>query len=159
MQKPHFFLHGLDSSGKGTKGHFFTDHFPYVHCPDFEGDLKNRLLKLETLCTGKSDLTLIGSSFGGLIATCYATQNPDQVSNLFLLAPALNYLNYTPPAQKLAINTFLLIGEYDDVTPIDPVVSLAEATFSNLEVQIVKDDHLLHKSFTELDWGKLLMPR
>jgi len=56
-----FFLHGLDSSGKGTKGQWFAKHFPKMHIPDFQGDLATRLSALEKLCSGYNDLILVGS--------------------------------------------------------------------------------------------------
>jgi len=156
VQKQFFFLHGLDSSGRGTKGRFFAENYPFVKCPDFTGSLQNRLLQLENICGGSSELTFIGSSFGGLMATCFAMEHPLQVKNLYLLAPALNFPDFTPPAQKISVNTTIVIGEFDEVTPADPVLKLAGQTFTNLEVEVVADDHFLHKTFTLLDWAKLL---
>ena len=39
-----FFLHGLDSSSKGTKGQWFAKHFPEVRLSNFQGNLPTRLL-------------------------------------------------------------------------------------------------------------------
>ena len=39
MKNTTYFLHGLDSSGSGTKGRFFALNFPHVVCPDFAGPL------------------------------------------------------------------------------------------------------------------------
>jgi len=151
-----YFLHGLDSSGKGTKGRFFAKNFPHVLCPDFEGTLANRLQQLKTLCTNQQQLILVGSSFGGLMATCYATSHPEQVTRLILMAPALNFEGYQPPAELLQIATTLIIGKHDTVTPADLVTPLAEATFANLEIRIEDDDHMLHGSFAALNWRYLL---
>ncbi len=156
MNKSHFFLHGLESSGQGTKGRFFSTHFPHVQCPDFTGGLEERLQQLEGLCGTQPDLCLIGSSFGGLMATIFAIKNPHRVANLFLLAPALNFGDFQPPIQKITTKAFILIGEHDEVTPVDPVINLAEKTFSNLSVKIVNDDHFLHKSFQIQEWQKML---
>lgn len=152
-----YFLHGLDSSGKGTKGRFFTERFPQVLCPDFGGTLSNRLLQLEALCTNQQQLTLIGSSFGGLMATCYATQHPEKVTQLILLAPALNFEAFQPPAEPLQIPTLTIIGKHDTVTPAALVAPLAEATFTDLEIRIENDDHMLHSTFQHLDWQKILV--
>jgi pimeloyl-ACP methyl ester carboxylesterase len=151
-----YFLHGLDSSGKGTKGSFFAKNFPQVICPDFKGTLSNRLLQLETLCKNQQQLILIGSSFGGLMATCYATKHPEKIARLILLAPALNFEDYQPPGDLLTIPTILVVGKYDTVTPASLVIPLAESTFAKLEIHIENDDHMLHKSFTALDWTNLL---
>ena len=133
MKTDIFFLHGLDSSGNGTKGQFLARHFPQIIRPDFRGSLTARLKQFNKLCQGSTALILIGSSYGGLMATCHAIDNPQSVIRLILLAPALNYENYRPPASPLPIPTILIIGEHDTVTPPNPVVALAEATFSHLD--------------------------
>ncbi len=154
------FLHGLDSSGRGTKGRFFSNNFKGVLCPDFSGSLAERLARLETIVAGQSALTLIGSSFGGLMATCFATRHaqtrPPRLRRLILLAPALNYENYTPPAEKLTVPTLVVIGRADTVTPPQQVVPLVEASFAELDLRLVDDDHLLHTTFTRLTWESLL---
>ena len=151
-----FFLHGLESSSQGTKARFFTDNFPQVVSPDFNGDLEQRLQQFEKICSGENELSLIGSSFGGLMATCFALRYPERVARLTLLAPALNYGNYCAPEVTLSIPTILIIGQHDTVTPAEKVIPLAEKTFSNLKVRIEDDDHMLHNSFKQMDWNKLL---
>lgn len=150
------FLHGLDSSGRGTKGSYIAAHFPEVLCPDFSGSLQDRLDQLALLCTGKRDLVLIGSSFGGLMATCFALAHPGCVRRLILLAPALNFTEYAPPARPLDIPTLLVIGKDDTVTPPELVLPLAERTFAELTVELVDDDHLLHATFSTLPWPALI---
>lgn len=150
------FLHGLDSSGNGTKGQFFARHFPDILRPDFTGNLEERLAYLEELTKDMRSLTFIGSSFGGLMGTCFALKHPEKIAKLILLAPALNFGGYRPPAEKLQIPTLLVIGKDDIVCPPDPVVPLAEATFAELETRIEEDDHLLHNIFPALDWEKIL---
>lgn len=151
-----FFLHGLDSSGQGTKGCYFAEHFPHVHRPDFAGTLENRLSRLTHLCRNKQGLVLIGSSFGGLMATSYAITHPDKVDRLILLAPALNFADYRPPVRKLTVPCLLVIGRYDTITPPALVIPLAEASFANLEIRVEDDDHMLHRSFSSLDWSTIL---
>ncbi len=150
------FLHGLDSSSQGTKGRFFETNFPHIIRPDFDGDLEERLQQLGKICEEKSNLTFIGTSFGGLIATCFALKYCQRVTELILLAPALNYGDYRVPEIMLTIPTILVIGRHDTVTPPDLVIPLAEKTFSNLEVFIENDDHMLHNSFKKLDWETLI---
>ncbi len=157
MQTPKtFFLHGLDSSSQGTKGRFFADNFPGLVSPDFKGDLAERLRVLETLCLNENDITFIGSSFGGLMAACFTIRHPEKVTNLILLAPALNYGEYRPPKKMLPTPTILIVGKHDTVTPADKIIPLAKKTFVNLEIRIEADDHMLHNSFKQLDWRKLL---
>jgi pimeloyl-ACP methyl ester carboxylesterase len=156
MRNTTYFLHGLDSSGRGTKGSFFARNFTHVFCPDFAGTLEDRLRQLEKLVADKERLILIGSSFGGLMATCFALTHPEKIARLILLAPALNFAGYHPPAQLLPTPAFLAIGKNDTVTPVDLVIPLAKATFADLQMDIADDDHLLHATFPRLDWQKLL---
>ncbi len=155
--KSTYFLHGLESSGNGTKGQFFRQNFPSIQRPDFSGSLAERLKQLKDLCENDNNLRFIGSSFGGLMATCFAVQFPERVNRLILLAPALNYGDFSPPTMQLDIQTLLIIGKNDDVTPIEPVIPLAEKTFTNLTTIVKDDDHMLHRTFKALDWQKLLM--
>ena len=151
-----FFLHGLDSSSKGTKGQWFTKHFPKVCTPDFEGDLATRLNALESLCKNYNNLILVGSSFGGLMATCFAIRHPGRCRSLVLLAPALNFPDFLLPLEKIATPTTIIIGNQDTVTPPESVLPLAQKSFSQLQIFKYEDDHMLHNSFEQLDWQQLL---
>lgn len=124
--------------------------------PDFQGDLTTRLAALETLCRGDDDLILVGSSFGGLMATCFAIRFPNRCHSLVLLAPALNFPEFSPPQEKIGVPARLIIGRQDTVTPPDKVIPLAEKSFSQLQIFCFEDDHMLHNSFEQLDWPTLL---
>jgi pimeloyl-ACP methyl ester carboxylesterase len=156
MKNNIYFLHGLDSSGSGTKGRYFAINFPQVIRPDFAGSLPARLRQLTAICIDQQQLLFIGSSFGGLMATCYAIKHPEKVARLILLAPALNFTGYRPPAHPLQVPTVLIIGQGDTVTPVNVVTPLARATFADLAIDIVDDDHLLHATFDRLNWKHLL---
>ena len=95
------FLHGLDSSGSGTKGTFFSTRYPDMLRPDFEGTLEERMIQLSRILGDSTDLIVVGSSFGGLMGACLAIDLPDRVQRLILLAPALNFLEFSPPAYKI----------------------------------------------------------
>ena len=151
-----FFLHGLDSSSKGTKGRWFAKHFPEILIPDFKGDLETRLSALKKLSRNCDNITLVGSSFGGLMATCFAMEYLQKRNALILLAPALNFPEYSPPLKKIATPTILIIGKQDTVTPPDSVLPLAANSFSQLQIFTYEDDHMLHKNFDKLDWQTLL---
>lgn len=150
------FLHGLDSSGFGTKGRFFAERFPGMLRPDFDGSLAERMDRLRAIVAGFDDLIVVGSSFGGLMATCLAKEQPELIKRIVLLAPALNFKEYHPPPVKLETETILIIGRHDTVTPPAIVIPSAQATFANLRSSIVDDDHLLHNTFRELDWSTML---
>ena len=150
------FLHGLDSSIQGTKARWFHVHFPQVRMRNYDGDLNHRLIQLDEQVRGIEQLILVGSSFGGLMATCFAIRHPARCRRLVLLAPALNFAEYQPPPKKVAVPTLLVMGRHDTVCPPALVRPRAEATFLHLEVRIEDDDHLLHTSFPALDWSSLL---
>jgi pimeloyl-ACP methyl ester carboxylesterase len=84
------FIHGLESSNQGTKAVFFRDKYPDMILPDFEGPLTERMEKLNRILSGKSEIRIVGSSFGGLMAALFAMENPSQVRRMILLAPATN---------------------------------------------------------------------
>ncbi len=150
------FLHGLDSSGSGTKGTFLSKRFPDMECPDFGGTLQERLLQLYELVADLKNLVVVGSSFGGLMATCLAIAHPGQVQRLILLAPALNFPEFRIPQHPIEAETILVIGSADVVTPPDIVIPAARASFSNPQISIADDDHLLHHTYQNLDWDHLL---
>lgn len=154
--RPALFLHGLDSSIGGTKAQWFRLHFPQVRIRNYSGDLDQRLDQLEEETAGLDRLILVGSSFGGLMAANFAIRHPERCRRLVMLAPALNFTEYQPPAVPLALPALLVIGQHDTVCPPDLVRPLARATFSNLEVRIEDDDHMLHRTFPVLDWQRLL---
>lgn len=151
-----FFLHGLDSSGNGTKGRFFARHYGEVIRPDFHGTLNERLQQLEALCDAEASQRFVGSSFGALMACCYAIQHPARTQFLVLLAPALNFNEFKPPPARIDVPTIVVIGKNDTVTPPDLVIPLAKATCSNLQIHLVDDDHMLHTTFPGLDWSAWL---
>ncbi|MBC8317291.1 MAG: alpha/beta fold hydrolase [Desulfobulbaceae bacterium] len=156
MGTTYYFLHGLESSSKGTKGRWFAKQYPNMIIPDFEGDLSHRLLSLEKHCGDRKNLVLVGSSFGGLMATVYAMAHESRCLRLILLAPALNFPEFSPPEKMISTPTRLIIGKDDAVTPPDKVLPLAQKTFQNLDVTICNDDHMLHRVFCELDWRNML---
>ena len=151
-----FFLHGLDSSIQGTKAQWFRQRFPQVGMQDYHGDLTSRLEQLEAQLASIDNLTLIGSSFGGLMATCFALHHPQRCRRLILLAPALNFSEFRPPVSPIAVPTLLVMGEQDDVCPPALVLPLAQASLSELTVRLENDDHMLHRTFPALDWATLL---
>lgn len=150
------FLHGLDSSGSGTKGNYFSTRFPDMMRPNFYGTLQERMMQLYTLMGDNGDFIVVGSSFGGLMGACLAMECPERVHRLIMLAPALNFYDFRVPHRKVSTEAIVVIGKDDVVTPPDIVVPAAEATFANLSLSLVDDDHLLHRTYRDLDWDYLL---
>ncbi len=151
------FIHGLESSGRGTKGTYFGSRYPDMIIEDYFGTLEERMEKLNRVLEGKTDIILVGSSYGGLMAAMYALDNPSRVAKLILLAPALDLDEFTAYRSKTApIPVIVYHGSDDDVVPIDPVRRISDKIFTNLTYTIVKDDHPLSETFSTFSWDDLL---
>jgi pimeloyl-ACP methyl ester carboxylesterase len=151
------FLHGLESSGRGTKGRFFRDRYPRMIVEDFFGSFHQRMEKLEALLADKDPLILVGSSFGGLMAAVYAGRHEQRVKRMILLAPALAmepYRRYLP--EKSSVPVTVYHGRKDEVVPLKETRDLAEGIFTHLVFHEVDDDHLLRTVFPLLPWDELL---
>ena len=158
MENTLVFIHGLESTAQGTKGQFFRQFFPQMIIEDYTGDFATRMRKLDSLLSGKNDLILVGSSYGGLMAAQYAIDNKNKVKKLILLAPALNLPEFKPPVHtKLSLPVIIYHGTDDDIVDPYTVKIIALKSFSNLEHHLVNDDHSLHKTFPVLDWKNLLL--
>ena len=113
------FIHGLESTGRGTKGVFFRERYPEMIIEDFSGSFDQRMEKLESLLAGKTNLILVGSSYGGLMAAVYACLHEERVKKLVLLAPALHLDPYEPYLnKKLRIPIAIFHGLRDDIVLI-----------------------------------------
>ena len=153
------FLHGLESSNQGAKSVFFRERYPDMRIPNFSGPLKDRMEKLEQELEGEADLRIVGSSFGGLMATLFALEHEPRVERLVLLAPAINLLREIPHGgNALSIPVWIFHGRDDEVIPIDDVRKEASRLFQDLRFHELDDDHSLHRRFTSLDWDALLEP-
>jgi len=152
------YLHGSDSNSNSGKARLFREWFPGMLTPDFIGSFDERMTQLHTILSDKTDWTLIGSSYGGLMGTLFTLEHATQVRKLILLAPALTLdpLASLSDPQPVSVLTHLIHGTLDTVVPLEPVRAIAQKLFTNLTVHIVEDDHRLQKSVTELDWQTIL---
>ncbi len=158
MKNTLVFIHGLESTARGAKGQYFSKHFPKMIIEDYTGDFASRMSRLNSLLVGKSDLIIVGSSFGGLMAVQYAMENESKIKKLILLAPALNLPEFQPDSSfQLKIPVIIYHGTNDDVVNPKMVKNIAMKHFFNLEHHFVKDDHPLHQTFPTLDWKRLLL--
>ena len=151
------FIHGLESSNRGTKSIFFREKFPDMIISTFTGDLQERMNKLKELLSDKSGIRLVGSSFGGLMASLFAMKNEHRVEKMILLAPAINMIKFSPhKIKKISIPVWIYHGKDDQVIPLAEIEPIARETFLNLSFHVVDDDHYLHKTFKAIDWNSLL---
>jgi len=151
------FLHGLEGSSQGVKATLLRGLFPAILTPDFRGDLNERMEKLNAILNEQTGWTIIGSSFGGLMAAIYACHQPGQVSQLILLAPALIWPDFAlQPPEPVDVPVTIYHGSQDTIVPLEATRRLAEQVFTRLDFHAVEDDHGLYKTVHALDWNSLL---
>lgn len=157
MADTRVFIHGLESTSQGNKARYFREHFPQMIIEDYSGDFAVRMQKLNAVLSGRDSLVLVGSSYGGLMAACFARENEQRVKKLILLAPALTLEEFAnAAASPLTIPVVLYHGTRDDVVDPQTVKAIAEKSFSRLEHRLVDDDHPLSRMFVMLPWSDLL---
>jgi pimeloyl-ACP methyl ester carboxylesterase len=151
------FIHGLDSSSQGTKGSYFRKRYPDMLIGDYRGALRERMDNLSTELADKNNLIIVGSSYGGLMATIFACMNESRVRRLILLAPALSFTDFSMYCNKpLKIPAIIYHGSQDVVVLPEPTREAAGLIFQNLDYRLVVDDHSLHVVFPKIDWNDLL---
>ncbi len=124
---------------------------------DYAGTLSERMEKLSRDLAGATNMILVGSSYGGLMATIFACLNESRVRRLVLLAPALLHADPASYCKKpLEIPVILYHGKSDSVVPPEPTREIAGKIFHNLDYRLVVDDHNLHVVFPLIDWNELL---
>jgi pimeloyl-ACP methyl ester carboxylesterase len=157
MHSTRVFIHGLESSSQGTKGIYFRERYPDMIIEDYPGTFEKRMLKLNKVLSDKKDLILVGSSYGGLMASVFTCTNEERVAKLILLAPALNLEEFDPYLNKKSnVPVVVYHGKNDDVVPVAPVQGIARNVFLNITYHVIDDDHSLHSNFPTLDWDMLL---
>ncbi|HOW58077.1 MAG TPA: hypothetical protein PKZ12_08735 [Smithellaceae bacterium] len=157
MNYTYVFIHGLESTSQGTKGQYFRRHFPAMIIEYYTGDFNARMTKLNAILSGKNNLILIGSSYGGLMASVFAAKNENLLVKMILLAPALLLPEFFP-YQHTVINIPVVIYHGTHDTLVDPLIvrQIAEKIYPALEYHKVDDDHPLTATFPLLDWIKIL---
>ena len=151
------YIHGSQSDSNSGKARLFRQWFPGMVTPDFKGSFDERMSQLREVLSDRTGWTLIGSSYGGLMATVFTLEHEEQVHKLILLAPALSQA-IAPLSRPgpISVPTILIHGTRDTVVPFEPVREIAQKLFSNLTILPVEDDHRLHKTSNEMDWNTIL---
>ena len=138
-----FFFHGLESGPHGSKYHLMKAVHPELQAPDFQGmDLAQRLAVAEQETRGLSGVTLVGSSFGGLLAARLYSLYPERFKSLLLLAPAVHteegeQVSEMPPASRVRV----IHGNADEVVPHDKVADFCKRF--GIQLITVADSHRL----------------
>lgn len=158
MKRNMIFLHGLESSSQTYKASVMRKSYPEIIVPDFVGLLDARMAALYPILADRTDWTIIGSSFGGLMGAIYTCEHPKRVQKQVLLAPALTLPEFEPylEGNPLSVPTTIIHGTGDDVVPPGPVRQIAEKIFTDLTYRSVDDDHRLRLTTDTLDWKEVL---
>ena len=152
------FLHGLEGTSQGAKATLLRSLFPGMVIPDFRGSLEQRMAVLYPILGDEQVWTLVGSSFGGLMAAIFTCLRPAQVRKLILMAPALILPQFSAarPA-PIDVPTIIYHGRQDEIIPLEPTRHLAQQFFRNLTFHEIDDDHGLYKTAHAIDWPALLV--
>lgn len=151
------FIHGLEGSSQGVKARLLGEAFPEMVIPDFRGSLNERMDKLYRIIGDQEGWTLVGSSFGGLMAALAACEKRTQFEKLVLLAPALIWPDFAEKTwQPIKVPVVIYHGVDDELISLKSVQDIAERVFLNLEFNVVKDDHGLYRTSHALEWNKLI---
>lgn len=138
-----YFFHGLESGPHGAKYHLIKQEHPELESPDFQKmDINERIAAASKLTQGQQNLTLIGSSFGGLLAARLYSLFPERISTLVLLAPAL----HTEEGDKVermpnAAHVRVLHGYDDEIVPHNKITAFCQRF--ELPLTSVYDAHRL----------------
>ncbi len=157
MNQNLIYIHGLEGTSQGVKAVLLRELFPGILTPDFRGSLDERMHSLDSILGETLGWTIVGSSFGGLMAAMFACRRPQQVKKLVLLAPALIWPDFAAdPPDPIDTPTVIYHGSLDTVIPLAMVQPLAERVFRNLVFNAVEDDHGLYNTVHAIDWRALL---
>ena len=145
--------HGLWGNPNGSKVTAIRDSGIKINSPDFNNmELGERVEVLDNLVSNK-DVTLVGSSYGGLACALVAQKYPENVNGMLLLAPAL-HLPETPnnePEELVAPTNFpitIIHSFTDEIVPISASKDYIKRSGNNLRLIEVEDSHVLENSFT-----------
>lgn len=138
-----YFFHGLESGPHGSKYQRLCES-NRVFSPDFQGmDVWERLAKIERETQGLRNLVIVGSSYGGLLASLFYSRNPERVRGMVLMAPAL-YKEAADKVERMPEDAVVIHARQDDIVPIGPVRE--KCAKHGIQITEVDDNHRLEKS-------------
>ncbi|MCD4657905.1 MAG: alpha/beta hydrolase [Planctomycetes bacterium] len=145
------FSHGMASSPASSKIQMLSkiaeDKGAKTIAPDYtlSIDPKVRLEMLRDALKEQNyeSLLFVGSSMGSYVSLKFAEVNPDKISAMFLMAPAVGVSDYGYPEIDVD-NVKILHGWRDELIPAEKVFEYARKI--NAELALVDDGHRLSDS-------------
>lgn len=138
-----YFLHGLESGPHGSKYQNLRKS-NRVFSPSFQGmDIWERLEKIACETQSMRNLILVGSSYGGLLASLLYSRHPERVRGLVLMAPAL-YQEAAEQVERMPSDAVVIHARQDEVVPIGPVRE--KCARHGIKIIEVDDNHRLQES-------------
>jgi pimeloyl-ACP methyl ester carboxylesterase len=151
------FLHGLDSSPRGTKARLLKKRYPHCLIPSLPPDIHERVRIVERRLV--EPLLMVGSSLGGLTALMVAMKHPETVEGMVLMAPAVGLSDpnlATPEFNRVlpslyvpaGVPTINIAGLRDRVIPLPAIRAMIHRSPNPEQIRLheVDDDHDLHQS-------------
>lgn len=93
---------------------------------------------------GWNKIYLAGFSFGSGVACLYATNHPEQIAGLFLVAPAVHHFD-APAMLPFEFETHVYMGDADEVVPFDEVEHWVDLLTPQPHFQIFEEtSHFFH---------------
>lgn len=137
------FFHGKESGPFGGKYRALSEEW-VVDSPDFQDmDIWERLEFIEDYTFGMENLVVVGSSYGGLLATMLFARHPERFRGYVLAAPALYeaHEDAMEVIDKVPDLARVIHGTHDDIVPIESVRSFCERF--GVDMVEVEDGHRL----------------
>ena len=156
MDVTRVFIHGLDSSSRGTKGTFFQsnprdDHGRFLRPLQTE----DGTARAEPRSEEQPDPRRF--ELWGPHGCAICVQKRIRTRHSSSSPPPYEHGDFSPyDATPLELPVTLYHGRQDLVVPPEPTRLIAERLFRNMEIHLVDDDHNLHLVFPMLDWDRLL---
>jgi len=150
------FAHGLEGSPQGRKPAAMRAAGLDPMVPDCRGmPLAERVATLESVLAGRTEVLLVGSSYGGLASMVLVSRDPGRFRGLVLCAPALNWREHPAEApDQLTVPPSLpcvvLHGRHDQVVPLAVSQRLVRRSGPHVELLELDDDHGLSASIPTL---------
>jgi predicted esterase len=142
------FVHGKEGSPQGVKARMLRDQFS-CEAPNFTGmDLEERLELLEECTRDRTDLLLVGSSMGGLVAAITYSRYPERFKGYVLIAPAF----HTEDVQQVVNvpeHAMVFHGHRDVIVPIEEVEAQCQRLGIPFQAE-KKGDHRMHAAMPEV---------